>query len=39
MSDVTVYKVGGAGCGARILKIKSIVEPLAENHLKKLELM
>ena len=29
MSKVTVYKVGGAGCGACILKIKNIVEPLA----------
>lgn len=28
MSDITVYKVGGAGCGACILKIKNIVEPL-----------
>jgi len=29
VSDVTIYKVGGAGCGACILKIKNIVEPLA----------
>ncbi|VAW53622.1 hypothetical protein MNBD_GAMMA06-261 [hydrothermal vent metagenome] len=29
MSETTVYKVGGAGCGACILKIKNIVEPLA----------
>jgi len=29
MSDITVYKVGGAGCGACILKIRNIVEPLA----------
>jgi copper chaperone CopZ len=28
MSEVTVYKVGGAGCGACILKIRNIVEPL-----------
>ena len=28
MSEITVYKVGGAGCGACILKIKNIVEPL-----------
>ncbi len=29
MSETTIYKVGGAGCGACILKIKNIVEPLA----------
>ncbi len=29
MSDVTVYKVGGAGCGACILKIKNLITPLA----------
>ena len=29
MSEVIVYKVGGAGCGACILKIKNIVEPIA----------
>jgi copper chaperone CopZ len=28
MSETTIYKVGGAGCGACILKIKNIVEPL-----------
>jgi len=28
MSEITVYKVGGAGCGACILKVKNIVEPL-----------
>jgi len=29
MSSVTVYKVGGAGCGACILKIQNIVKPLS----------
>jgi copper chaperone CopZ len=29
MIEKTIYKVGGAGCGACILKIKNIVEPLA----------
>lgn len=28
MAEVTTYKIGGAGCGACILKIKHIVEPL-----------
>ena len=28
MAEITFYKVGGAGCGACILKIKNIVEPL-----------
>lgn len=28
MAETTIYKVGGAGCGACILKIKNIVEPL-----------
>lgn len=28
MSIKTIYKVGGAGCGACILKIKNIVEPI-----------
>ena len=28
MSVITVYKVAGAGCGACILKIRNIVEPL-----------
>jgi copper chaperone CopZ len=28
MSEITVYKVGGAVCGACILKIRNIVEPL-----------
>ena len=28
MSEITVYKVGGAGCGACILKIRNIVQPL-----------
>lgn len=28
MSEVTTYNVSGAGCGACILKIKKLVEPL-----------
>jgi len=28
MSEITVYKVAGAGCGACILKIRNIVQPL-----------
>jgi len=28
MTEKTLYKIGGAGCGACILKIKNIVEPL-----------
>ncbi len=29
MPGVTVYKVGGAGCGACILKIQNVIKPLA----------
>ncbi len=28
MPEITVYTVGGVGCGACILKIRNIVEPL-----------
>ena len=28
MTIKTIYKIGGAGCGACILKIKNIVEPI-----------
>ena len=28
MSDIAIYKVGGAGCAACILKIQNIVKPL-----------